>query len=126
MKSVMLKGVEVKIGDSVRFINDVDLYKGGYDGFDTIIKPELGRVYTVRGFSDSGGFYLKEIRNQLITTAVGGGFSENEPGFAVWRFDPANPLIEEIRAVLKSKKKVNIKIEKEVIESLDEVLELMN
>lgn len=126
MNSVILKGVEVKIGDTVRFINDVDLYKGDFEGFHTIVKPELGKVYTVRGFSDNGGFLLEEIVNEPIPVEAHGFVDFEEPGFAIWRFEPANPLIAEVRAVLKSKKKVQIKIEKELIERLEETLELAN
>ena len=126
MNSVILKGVEVKIGDTVRFINDVDLYKGDFEGFNSIVKPELGKIYTVRGFSDKGGFLLEEIVNTEIPVEVGGFINYEEPGFAIWRFEPANPLIAEVRAVLKSKKKVQIKIEKELIERLEETLELAN
>lgn len=126
MKSIMLKGVEVKIGDTVRFIDDSNLYKDKYDGFDTIIKPVLGKVYTVRGFSNKGGFLLEEIVNNTIETELFGFITEVEPGFGVWRFDPANPMIAEVRAVLKANKKVNITIVPEILEKLEEVLELVN
>lgn len=122
-KSIMLKGVEVKIGDTVRFIDDTNLYTENYNGFDKIIKPEVGKVYTVRGFTFKNGFYLEEIVNELLVAETG---ATCEPGFGVFRFDPANPLIAEVREAVKSKKKVNITIAPEVIETLEEVLELVN
>jgi hypothetical protein len=122
-KSIMLKGVEVKIGDTVRFIDDANLYTDKYDGFDKIVKPVLGKVYTVRGFTVNNGFYLDEIVNEVLVSDTGVAL---EPGFGVYRFDPANPLIAEVKAAAKSKKKVNIVIAPEVIETLEEVLEFAN
>ena len=104
-KSVILKGVEVKIGDAVRFIDDTNLYTDNYDGFDKIVKPKLGKAYTVRGFTINNGFYLEEIVNEVIVTDTGEAI---EPGFGIFRFEPANPLIAEVIAVVKSKKKVNV------------------
>lgn len=122
----MLKGVEVKIGDEIRFINDADLYVGDYEGVDSIIKPKVGNVYTVRGFSDSNGFYLTEIVNKNIPVALFGYIVDVEPGFGIWRFDPANPLIIEVKESAKSKKKVNIVIAPELKETLEEILEFTN
>lgn len=124
MKSIILKGVEVKIGDTVRFINNVDLYVGGFDGFDRIIKPVVGKVYTVRGFSDLNGFYLEEIKNSTIEYIDNDIIYTVEPGFGFWRFEPANPLIAEVKEVASKNKKVSIKIEKEIIEKSERMLEL--
>ncbi len=90
MKTVILKGQEIKIGSQVRFVNDKDLYNGVKD----IVKPVLGQVYTVRGFTDLNGFYLEEVKNINFewTTESGDVDSVSEPGFAVWRFEPAQPL----------------------------------
>jgi hypothetical protein len=126
MKSIILKGVEVKIGDKVRFIDNRNLYTEDYDGFNNIIKPELGKIYSVRGFTNNNGFYLDEIVNSLIQTAAMGYTFEVEPGFGIYRFEPANPLVLEVEALLKSKKKVNITISPEIIETLEERLELVN
>lgn len=123
MKSVVLNGVVVKIGDQVRFVNDANMYSGESD----IKMPELGKVYTVRGFSDKGGFLLEEVENlSFIWFTNTGEEFESEPGFAIWRFEPANPLIAEVKAIAKAKKKINVKIDPEVIETLEEVLEYVN
>lgn len=99
MKSVILKGVEVKIGDSVRFIDDRNLYPGM-----DINLPELGEVYEVAGFSvgNNGkpGFYLKEITNDEIAWSDESGDVEwDVPGFAIWRFEPATPLADAISEI---------------------------
>ena len=59
MKTILLKGVEIKIGSRVRFVND----KGLYTEVDGVIKPEVGKVYTVRDINDLGGFLLEEVKN---------------------------------------------------------------
>lgn len=90
MKTVILKGQEIKIGSQVRFVNDTNLYVG----VEGVIKPVLGQVYTVRGFSEPNGFYLEEVKNIDFewTSPNGDVDSVSEPGFAVWRFEPATPL----------------------------------
>jgi hypothetical protein len=90
MKTVILKGQEIKIGSEVRFIDDRNLYSD----VKNIIKPVLGNVYVVRGFSKNGGFLLEGIENQIHTFADMNGtiFDTCEPGFAVNRFEPATPL----------------------------------
>lgn len=115
MKSVTLKGVVVKIGDKVRFVDDRNLYSD----VDGITKPIVGKIYTISGFTDFNGFFLKEIKNDIMEWNFDGLIFEYEPGFNINRFVPADSLIEEVRAVLKSKKKVNIKIYPEVIETLE-------
>lgn len=124
MKSIMLNGVQVKIGDQVRYINDFDLYTGGFQGFDSIIKPKLGKIYTVRGFSLRKGFFLEEIVNSPVEFEVDGLIFSDEPGFGIWRFEPASPMAIEVLESIKSGKKVNIKIEPEILETIShEVLE---
>ena len=90
MKTVILKGQEIKIGSQVRFVNDRDLYPG----LDGVIKPVLGQVYTVRGFSSLNGFLLEEVKNDNYEWINDSGEvdSVDEPGFASWRFEPAQPL----------------------------------
>jgi len=90
MKTVILKGQEIKIGSEVRFIDDRNLYSD----VKNIIKPVLGNVYVVRGFSKNGGFLLEGIENQIHTFADMNGtiFDTCEPGFGVSRFEPATPL----------------------------------
>lgn|SRR5574343_505451 len=88
MSFVILNGQKIKVGDSVRFITDEDLYP-----VDTHVnKPVLNRVYTVRSFSKAGGFLLKEITNDEMNTNLGAC----EPGFAVWRFEKAILTVDEI------------------------------
>lgn len=99
MKSVILKGVEIKIGDKVRFVDDRNIYDS-----NQIINPELGKVYTVSGFSKGydgkPGFYLEEIKNLEFPFSDGNGdVSWIIPGFAIWRFDPATPLADSISEV---------------------------
>jgi len=109
MKSVLLNGIEIKVGSVVRFINDTDLY------IDLDInKPILYGYYIVRGFSD-GGFLLEGIINEKIGIYTKEDESEyvvGEPGFAFQRFTTL-PIKE------KTYYKVNFKIKKEVVESLD-------
>jgi hypothetical protein len=108
MKTVILKGVEIKIGSQVRFIDDRNLYSD----VPTIIKPVVGNVYVVKGFSKNGGFLLETIDNPVyrFVTPEGNLIEICEPGFAVNRFEPARPL---------SKKKiVNIEIKPQVEERL--------
>lgn len=81
----MLNKFDVKIGESIRFIDDTKLYEG-----ITIIKlPEIGKVYTVRGYSEKG-FYLEEIKNidiEWINVETREVDSVCEPGFGAWRFE---------------------------------------
>ena len=63
MKSIILKGQEIKIGSKVRFVNNSDLYT--FDKIGEISKPRLGRVYTVRGFTDKDGFFLEQQCKKL-------------------------------------------------------------
>ena len=56
MKTVILNGQEIKIGTKLRFIDDRNLYT---DNRDIIKIPELGEIYTVRGFNDIGGMLLQ-------------------------------------------------------------------
>lgn len=110
MKSVILKGQEVTIGTKIRFIDDRDLYVG----VENVIKPNLGSVYTVRNFSEKGGFLLSEIKNPNHNWLAEDGItikSTSEPGFSIWRFEPMKPL--------RRKKVVSIKIETPVEERLD-------
>lgn len=108
MKTVILKGQEIKIGSQVRFIDEKNLYSD----VENVVKPVVGQVYTVRGFTDIGGFYLEEIKNIIFEwTSNGEVVSESEPGFAAWRFEPATPL--------KKKKIVNIEILPMVEERLE-------
>lgn len=90
MKTVILKGQEIKIGSQVRFVNDKDLYVDVKD----VNKPALGQVYTVRGFTELNGFLLEEVKNINFewTNDSGDVDSVAEPGFAIWRFEPAIPL----------------------------------
>jgi hypothetical protein len=109
MKTVILKGQKITIGSKVRFIDGSKLYVDS----KTVIKPQVGKVYTVRGFSSVGGFYLEEIKNKDVEWVSPSGESKgtSEPGFAVNRFEPAQPLRKE--------KIVQIKIEPLVEERLD-------
>ena len=109
MKTVILRGVEIKIGSRVRYINDKNLYVG----INGITKPELGGVYTVRQINDKGGFLLKEVRNVIFDWYSDSGNLEiiAEPGFANWRFEPVLPI--------RKKKIVRIEILPEVEERLD-------
>jgi hypothetical protein len=107
MKTVLLKGVEIKIGSRVRYVNDTDLYvtvKG-------VIKPELGQVYTVRDINDLGGFLLKEIRNTTFEWYSPSGELDYiaEPGFANWRFEPGMPALKLERKKSKTKSKPQVK-----------------
>lgn len=108
MKTIILKGVEIKKGSKVRFINDKDLYTG----IEGIIKPEIGGIYTVRDINEKGGFLLKEIINDDFEWYLPSGELDivAEPGFASRRFEPQLPL--------RKKVKVNIEILPEVKETL--------
>lgn len=108
MKYVILNGQKITIGSKVRFIHNQDLYVGRTAQF---ILPELGEIYTVRGFTNKGGFYLEEIKNKSFRFLVEGVQDETaEPGFAVWRFEAATPL--------KTKKIVSVEILPQVEERL--------
>lgn len=103
MKSVLLKGVEIKIGSCVRYINDTDLYPGLTD----VIKPKLGKVYTVRDINELGGFLLKEIKNinyEWYSPETDSMYLA-EPGFANWRFEPKTPSLKKEEKMSKSKYK---------------------
>lgn len=91
MKSVILKGQTITIGSKIRFIDDKNLYPG----YGNIInKPTVGLVYTVRAFSQKNGFLLEEVENDFAMWTDDDGNIEGsgEPGFAVWRFEPAQPI----------------------------------
>lgn len=90
MKTIILKGVEIKIGSKVRFVNDKDLYVG----IKGVIKPTIGEVYTVRDINEKNGFLLKEIKNEELEWYKTNGELDivAEPGFACWRFEPQTPL----------------------------------
>jgi len=104
MKYVILNNQKISIGSKVRFIHSQDLYVGRTANFNL---PQVGNVYTVRGFSPKGGFYLEEIKNKVYRFFVEGVQDvTNEPGFAVWRFEAAIPL--------KAKKIVNIEVKPQV------------
>ncbi len=121
MKTVILKGQEIKIGSQIRFIDDRDLYTD----VTSIKKPVVGNVYTVRNFSKNGGFLLEEVKNDVHTFADSNGviFDTCEPGFAVNRFEPASPLkkrkivqieilpMVEERLYIPTKRKVKVKEE---------------
>ncbi len=108
MRSIVLKGVEITIGSKVRFVDDSQLYEGY-----VISKPTIGHVYIVRDFSKKNGFLLEEVHNELVhwTDEEGNIEGFGEPGFAVWRFEPAEPL--------RKKKIVKIEIMPIVEEKLD-------
>jgi hypothetical protein len=105
---VILKGEKITIGSKIRFIDETELY------INTILnRPEIGKVYTVSGFSPPGGFYLEEIKNKVFNWLDDQGniTSKAEPGFATWRFEPIKKN--------SNKKIVNIKIEFPIEEKLD-------
>ena len=110
MKTIILKGQEIKVGSQVRFMDDRHLYTDDND----ITKPVVGQVYTVRGFTKLNGFYLEEIKNVEQNWVNDQGELDDiaEPGFAAWRFEPAQPL--------RKKKIVNI----EILPMVEERLEL--
>jgi hypothetical protein len=110
MKTVILKGVEIKIGSRVRFVNDTNLYTT----VEGVIKPELGNVYTVRDINDLGGFLLQEIKNVDYEWYSPQGELDfiAEPGFANWRFEPKQPAN-------KKRKIVQVKILPEIKETID-------
>lgn len=109
MKYVILNGQKISIGSKVRFIHNNDFYVGDSSGINL---PIVGNVYTVRGFSPKGGFYLEEVKNKVYRFFVEGvQDATNEPGFAVWRFEAATPL--------KQKKIVQIEILPQVEERLE-------
>jgi len=110
MKTIILKGQEIKVGSQVRFMDDRHLYTDVKD----VIKPVVGQVYTVRGFTKLNGFLLEEIKNVEHNWVNDQGELDDvaEPGFAVWRFEPAQPL--------RKKKIVNI----EILPMVEERLEL--
>lgn len=104
MKYVILNNQKISIGSKVRFIHSQDLYAGRTANINL---PQLGTVYTVRGFTTKGGFYLEEVKNDTFRFLVEGVQDETaEPGFAVWRFEAATPL--------KTKKIVNIEVKPQV------------
>lgn len=110
MKTIILKGQEIKIGSQVRFMDDRHLYTDVKD----IIKPVVGQVYTVRDFTKLNGFLLEEVKNVEHNWVNDQGELDDvaEPGFAAWRFEPAQPL--------RKKKIVNI----EILPMVEERLEL--
>jgi hypothetical protein len=110
MKTIILKGQEIKVGSQVRFIDDRHLY----DDCEGIVKPVVGQVYTVRGFTKLNGFLLEEVKNvdHRWTNDEGEIDDVAEPGFAAWRFEPGQPL--------RKKKIVNI----EILPMVEERLEL--
>lgn len=90
MKTVILKGQEITIGSEVRFVDDRDMY----DDVPSINKPVVGNVYVVKEFSKNGGFLLEGVGNKVhrFSNLEGDFIDICEPGFAVNRFEPANPL----------------------------------
>lgn len=111
-KSIILKGQEITIGSKIRFVNNNDLYT--FDKIGKISKPRLGRVYTVRGFTDKDGFFLEEIKNSVLDWYDNSGrlTQKGEPGFAAWRFEPHTPLYENVKIECEFEKVVEEKIEK--------------
>lgn len=109
MKSVTLKGVVIRIGDKVRFIDNSKMDILNYVPGANL--PELKKEYTVRGFSSKGGFLLEEVVNEEVDIRLPNGniVDGGEFGFAIWRFEPANPLYLEVLNVA-SNKKVNIEM----------------
>jgi hypothetical protein len=108
MKTITINGIEVKIGDKVRYVNDRDLYID----VEGVIKPVIGNIYTVRDINKKGGFLLEEIKNIDYEWYSPSGEVEyiEEPGFANWRFEPRKPIAR--------KKVVQIEILPEVKETL--------
>lgn len=113
MKSVMLNGVEVKVGSLVRFVNDANLYDIGPIS-ETIIKPVLYGFYVVRGFAYNGSFLLEGINNKSYVFPEG----KHEPGFNPKRFEPVT-IMNHTVVENKNEKVVKIRIKKEIIEKLD-------
>jgi len=110
MRTIILKGVEITIGSKVKFIDDFDLY----EDIENVNKPELGKVYTVSGYSKKG-FYLKEIKNEIIEwNDTNGQNYLYEPGFGSWRFEPYQQL--------QKKVEINCSFEKIVEEKIDVVI----
>jgi hypothetical protein len=113
MKSVILNGQKITIGSKVRYVNNKDLYPS--DKKNEIIKPRIGKVYTVRGFTHENGFYLEEIVNKVIDWFPNGKYESTcEPGFGVWRFEPYVPLYDNVEIECEFEKVVEEKIEKPV------------
>lgn len=108
MKTILLNGIEIKIGSQVRFVNDKDLYTK----VDGVNKPVVGKIYTVRDINDKDGFLLREVKNiDFHWFNLNGSFSKTtEPGFGHWRFEPATPL--------RKKKIVQIEIVSQIEERL--------
>jgi hypothetical protein len=108
MKTITINGIEVKIGDKVRYVNNKDLYID----VEGVIKPVIGNIYTVRDINKKGGFLLEEIKNIDFEWYSPSGEVEyiEEPGFANWRFEPKKPIAR--------KKIVQIEILPEVKETL--------
>jgi hypothetical protein len=105
----MLNKNDVKIGESIRFIDDSNLY----EGISFIIRPEIGGIYTVRGYSEKG-FYLEEIKNKDIewTNEITGEVTiVCEPGFGSWRFEKL--------------KTVKVKIDERLLASINETKEFV-
>lgn len=97
--SVILKGIKIEVGDKVRFIDDRKLYESGH-----VKKPEVGKVYEVSGFTigadGNPGFTLVGIINGEILGIYhlpcgGTDVGYLIPGFAITRFEPAFPQINE-------------------------------
>lgn len=106
----MINKFDVKIGESIRFIDDTNLY----EGITFINLPELGKVYTVRGYSEKG-FYLEEIKNidiEWINGETRGVDSVCEPGFGAWRFEK----LKTIKVEIDEKLLASIKETKEILE----------
>jgi hypothetical protein len=91
MRSIILNGVEVSIGDEVRFICSNKLYT---DQSEVNI-PKLGKVYTIREIRENAerkaGFLLYEVKNPEVfgfIETLDGSMISVEVGFGVWRFEP--------------------------------------
>jgi hypothetical protein len=123
----MINGVEVTIGTMVRLVNDLDMYIviGEYSA--PVVKPVLYGYYVVRGFV-SGHFpgtfslLLDGIVNKSDLYLNSAMYTEwMEPGFRPDRFTVVpNPKMSQADISKEVKVKgVKIKIDKEVIESLE-------
>jgi hypothetical protein len=100
-----MKIENIKIGSTVRFVNDTNLYAG----LD-IKKPVLYGYYKVRGFS-AKGFYLEGIENAPIKWVNEAGESHSsEPGFGAWRFEPVADSVLSREDLAKEAKVEGIKI----------------
>lgn len=77
---------DFKIGDKVKFIKNNELYVG----LPQVKVPKIGQIYTIRDYSQPGGFLLEEIVNELMRWS---DYSLCEPGFARWRFEKTIPIL---------------------------------